>query len=150
MRGNITLLTLGDLFFNTPGILTDVQLSVQNNYPWEIAMKDPELDSVGGGTMKEIPQICDVAVTFKPILRTLPRHDFLNKNSKILFTDNSADRNNQWLTTVEGLQDSRPPVSPVNEITPVDFIDRVSNEEQQESERRIRFNNLSGAEGLIA
>ena len=150
MRGNITLLTLGDLFFDTPGILTDVQLSVQNNYPWEIAMKDPELDSVGGGTMKEIPQICDVAVTFKPILKTLPRHDFLNKNSKILFTDNTADRNNQWLTPVEELQDSRTPIRPVNEITPVDFIDQVSNEEQQESERRIRFNNLTGAEGLIA
>ena len=112
MRGNITMLTLGDLFYNTPGILTDVQLSVQNNYPWEIALNDPELDSTGGSDMKEIPQICDVTVTFKPILKTLPRHDFANKNSEILFTDNdNVGRSNKWLTTVEGLQDSRPPVT---------------------------------------
>ena len=149
MRGNITMLTLGDLFYNTPGILTDVQLSVQNNYSWEIALNDPELDSSGGSDMKEVPQIMDVAVTFKPILRTLPRHDFLNKNSKILFT-NQSQRNNDWSSQTEGLQDSRAPIRPVNEITPVDFIDRVSNEEQQEAERRRRFNNLSGAEGLIA
>jgi hypothetical protein len=129
MRGNITMLTLGDLFYNTPGILTDVQLSVQNNYPWEIALNDPELDSEGGSDMKEIPQIIDVAITFKPILRTLPRHDFLNKNSKILFSD-AISRNNTWLTPVEGVQDS-----PVINV---------------EADIPSGIDNLEGASGLTA
>ena len=127
MRGNITMLTLGDLFYNTPGILTDVQLSVQNNYPWEIALNDPELDSSGGSDMKEVPQICDIAVTFKPILRNLPQHKFDTKSSNIIFTDNNG-RNNVWNSTVTPPQDSRVPVRPVNEITPVDFIDQISTE----------------------
>tara|TARA_R110001599_G_scaffold102662_1_gene261601 strand:- start:1041 stop:1901 length:861 start_codon:yes stop_codon:yes gene_type:complete len=79
MRGNITTLTIGDLFINTPGILTSLNLSVDDNYPWEIAMDEPELGE--SKDMQELPQIIDVAVEFKPIMSTLPTKGV---NSKIL------------------------------------------------------------------
>ena len=79
MRGNITKLTLGDLFVRTPGILTSLNLTVDDQYAWEIAMNEPE----GGDDMLETPQIIDVAVSFKPILNTLPRK---GKDAAILLT----------------------------------------------------------------
>jgi hypothetical protein len=78
MRGNITRLTLGELFNKQPGVLTSLNLTVDDNYPWEIAFEE-------GGTgglvnesdiMIELPQIIDAAVTFKPILTDLPQTGF--------------------------------------------------------------------------
>ena len=79
MRGNIVKLTLGDLFVQQPGILESINLTVNDEYPWEIALNEPE----GGSSsdMKETPQIIDAAVSFKPILNTLP-----SLNSNILMT----------------------------------------------------------------
>lgn len=84
MKGNFTKLTIGDLFVRTPGILTSVNLTVADEYAWEIAMDEPE----GGSDkdMLETPQIMDVAVNFKPILRHLPQN---GKLSPILLTGNS-------------------------------------------------------------
>ena len=84
MRGNITKLTIGDLFVRTPGILESLQLSVDDQYAWEIAMGDESKD------MLETPQIMDVGVQFKPILNVLPRTGI---SSPILITD----PNNKYL-----------------------------------------------------
>lgn len=67
MRGNITKLTIGDLFVRTPGILESLQLNVDDQYAWEIAMGSESND------MLEMPQVMDIAVQFKPILNTLPK-----------------------------------------------------------------------------
>ena len=87
MRGNITKLTIGDLFVRTPGILTSLNLTVDDNYSWEIALDEPE----GGDdvNMLETPQIMDVAVNFKPILKVLPQTGYTTnqtKNTPILLT----------------------------------------------------------------
>ena len=78
MRGNITKLTIGDLFVRTPGILESLQLNVDDQYAWEIAMGDESKD------MLETPQLMDVAVQFKPILNVLPKTGI---DSPILITD---------------------------------------------------------------
>ena len=44
MRGNITKLTIGDLFVRTPGILESLQLNVDDQYAWEIAMGMMKVD----------------------------------------------------------------------------------------------------------
>ena len=93
LRGNITTLTIGDLFVNTPGILTSLNLTVNDDYPWEIAMNEPELGD--SSDMKEVPQIIDVSATFKPIMETAPTK---GTKSKILFANDSTQANN-WLTT---------------------------------------------------
>ena len=92
MRGNITTLTIGDLFYQEPGILTSLNLTVNDDYPWEIAMDEPELGN--SSDMKEVPQIIDVAVEFKPILSTIPTK---GTKSQILFSNSSTQANN-WLT----------------------------------------------------
>jgi len=74
MRGNITKLTIGDLFVRTPGILESLQLSVDDQYAWEIAMGDESKD------MLETPQIMDIGVQFKPILNVLPQTSFTSTN----------------------------------------------------------------------
>ena len=89
MRGNITKLTIGDLFVRTPGVLTSLNLTVADEYAWEIAMNEPEGGS--DSDMLETPQIIDVAVSFIPILNTLPQK---GKASRILLT---ADPNNRYL-----------------------------------------------------
>jgi hypothetical protein len=99
MRGNITKLTIGDLFVRTPGILESLQLSVDDQYAWEIAMGDESKD------MLETPQIMDVGVQFKPILNVLPRTGI---SSPILITDPDSkylnNRNNSG--TLAGLAQS--------------------------------------------
>ena len=89
MKGNFTKLTIGDLFVRTPGILTSLNLTVADEYAWEIALNEPE----GGSDkdMLETPQIIDVAVNFKPILNTLPK---TGRASRILLT---ADPSNTYL-----------------------------------------------------
>ena len=79
MRGNITKLTIGDLFVRQPGVLTSLNLTVADDYPWEIAFQE-NVAAGGAGElvnedlkMLEVPQIIDVAVSFKPILSILPQ-----------------------------------------------------------------------------
>ena len=99
MRGNIVRLTIGDLFHRTPGILTSLNLSLQDDYPWEIAYDSPErkLDS----DMLETPQIIDVAASFNPILYSLPEYaDFSQaKNNGILLTGDggTSDKVSKYL-----------------------------------------------------
>ena len=94
MRGNITKLTVGDLFVRTPGVLTSLNLTVADEYAWEIAMNEPE----GGSDrdMLETPQIIDVAVSFIPILKNLPKKGI---NSAILLTAGESVGSNayKWL-----------------------------------------------------
>ena len=97
MRGNITKLTIGDLFVRTPGILTGLNLTVDDNYPWEIAFDEPE----GGDDedMLETPQIIDVATSFKPILNVLPQTGFTKwnpVNTPILLTGGANASTNAY------------------------------------------------------
>ena len=93
MKGNITKLTIGDLFVRTPGVLTSLNLTVDDQYAWEIALNEPESGS--SSDMLEVPQIIDVAVSFIPILRHLPKN---GTSSPILLTANS-NNSLRWLNS---------------------------------------------------
>lgn len=103
MRGNLHKLTVGEWFYRTPGILKSMNVSIDNNYPWEIKFTEPETRKFGandfqkkveasnhknGNTAKgssdfqnsnsdadmmELPQILSISFTFTPILNNLPR-----------------------------------------------------------------------------
>jgi hypothetical protein len=103
MRGNLHKLTIGEWFYRTPGILKSMNITVNDNYPWEIKYTEPETSkfnksdfstnvdpknykngTTNGGTepfqnsnsdadMMELPQILDISFTFTPILNNLPR-----------------------------------------------------------------------------
>ena len=98
MRGNITKLTIGELFNRTPGILTSLNLTVNDNTPWEIAFKE----GTSGNTdseMLETPQIITVAVTFIPILFVLPRTGLTvnNKNQTPILLASEAQKSTTFL-----------------------------------------------------
>ena len=52
MRGNITKLTIGEYLYRVPGVLTSMNITVDDNYPWEIKMNQPE-----GGSRVNDPNI---------------------------------------------------------------------------------------------
>ena len=79
--------TLGDWFQRIPGLITQVGLKWQKDYPWEIALDrfskeeenaDKEISSVIEGKDKEmliLPHVLDVSLSFQPI------HNFTPTNS---------------------------------------------------------------------
>jgi hypothetical protein len=87
MRGTIHKLTIGEYFYRTPGIITSMNIRVEDNYPWEIKMSQPELrntfgtgsNTLGNSLEKddrgqmEVPQILKIQMNFKPIMDKLPQ-----------------------------------------------------------------------------
>jgi len=72
MRGNITLLTVGDYLYRTPGILKSVNITIPDEVAWEIAMNQPEGNTADAG-MYELPQMLKINLAFTPIMSILPR-----------------------------------------------------------------------------
>lgn len=79
MGGNLISLTLGGWFYEQPGILTGMTLSVPQESPWEIAI--PSKENTAGGnqessdnSIKELPHIIKVTgVQFIPIHKFVPK-----------------------------------------------------------------------------
>jgi len=81
MRGSLHKLTIGEYFYRTTGVITSMNITVEDNYPWEIKMSQPELhndfesgsNSLGNPLEKddrgqmEVPQILKIQMNFKPI-----------------------------------------------------------------------------------
>jgi hypothetical protein len=106
MRGNLHKLTVGEYFYRTPGIITSMNITVDDNYPWEIKYSEPETQgkfetkdfpnssfmgssdfqkSNSDADMMELPQVLNVSVTFVPILNELPslsKHRGLTNNDR--------------------------------------------------------------------
>ena len=64
MRAPLIRMTVGDYLYRVPGFLENVNLTVDNNTPWEI-----NLD----GDLAQLPQVVDVNLSFRPILDVLPK-----------------------------------------------------------------------------
>jgi hypothetical protein len=80
MRGNLHKLTIGEYFYRVPGIITSMNISVEDNYAWEIKMKQPELRKINNDEgvaldqlQMEVPQILKIQMNFKPIMDKLPQ-----------------------------------------------------------------------------
>jgi hypothetical protein len=71
MRGNISELTVGDFIKYQPGIITNLDMSIDEDTQWEIALDEPEngIES----DMHELPMIIKCSMTFIPIYNFLPR-----------------------------------------------------------------------------
>ena len=77
-------LTVGNWFNKIPGLITNVSLSWQTNYPWEIAL-DKEITYDDSGEITEItgkdkdmlilPHVLDVNLSFQPIHNFTPRNN---------------------------------------------------------------------------
>ena len=65
MRGTIVKMTVGDYVYELPGVMNNVTFNWQTEYPWEIAMVEPERQ--GDEDMQELPMIMDCSIDFTPI-----------------------------------------------------------------------------------
>lgn len=88
MRGNLHKLTIGEWFYRTPGILKSMNISVDNNYPWEIKYTEPETGTQVGNAsnttkfgakdfQKNVPQNFSKIRDIKPEIG----ENFQNSNS---------------------------------------------------------------------
>lgn len=79
MRGTIHKLTIGEYFYRMPGIIKSMNIIVDDNYPWETKMSQPELEGNSGDPTKddrgqmEVPQILNVQMSFNPIYDNIPK-----------------------------------------------------------------------------
>lgn len=68
MRASVVRITLGDYIYRVPGFLESVNITVDNNTPWEINLEKSQT-----GDIAQLPQVLDIAVSFRPIMDILPR-----------------------------------------------------------------------------
>jgi hypothetical protein len=52
MRGNLVKLTIGEYFYRTPGVLKSLNITVDDDYPWEIKYNEPETSKPNGPAPK--------------------------------------------------------------------------------------------------
>ena len=79
MRGTLVKFTLGSYFYELPGFIQSLDFSWNNTYPFEIAMKSPEVVSgvrIDDSDVQELPMVLDASMTFRPIHRFTPQTGF--------------------------------------------------------------------------
>lgn len=146
MRGNLHQLTIGEYFYRTPGIITSMNITVDDNYPWEIKYTEPETNkdlnatnqfpsylnkdgsnefqnSNSDADMMELPQVLNVQVTFKPILNELPslsKHTSEWKDDRRgILISNDVGKEENFINRI-GFKFEKPPQAQLDEeITPV-------------------------------
>lgn len=69
MKGTLVRLTVGSYLYEVAGTINSVKYNWKENYPWEIAMQNPDQNI--DDDMQELPQIMDCSINFTPI------HDFV-------------------------------------------------------------------------
>ena len=82
MKGNLVQLTVGGYFYEQPGFITAMNLSIQDDTPYEIGIND-----VGGSdnSVKELPMIIRVdGFSFTPI------HNFRPQKQTLTFSSNDS------------------------------------------------------------
>ena len=77
MRGSFAEVTVGDYLVDTPGIIDNVSISWQKDYPWEIK-SDKELDT----DVQVLPHVLDVSLKFKVI------HNFVAETGTLPYITN--------------------------------------------------------------
>jgi hypothetical protein len=64
MRAPVVRLTIGDYLFRVAGFIENVNVTIDNNTSWETNLDGDSL---------QFPHVVDIAITFKPIMDTLPK-----------------------------------------------------------------------------
>jgi hypothetical protein len=74
MRAPVVRITIGDYLYRVPGFIESINVTVDNNYPWEVNLEKSQT-----GDIAQLPQVMDIAVSFKPIMDILPKRASINK-----------------------------------------------------------------------
>jgi hypothetical protein len=68
MRAPVVRVTIGDYLYRVPGFLESVNITIDNNYPWEVNLEKSQV-----GDVAQLPQVLDISISFKPIMDILPK-----------------------------------------------------------------------------
>ena len=86
MRAPIIRLTIGDYLYRVSGMLDNVNITIDDNTPWDINLNQDGTTA----NRRELPQIINVQCSFKPIQDFLPRR--INKyNTNVPFFTNPKE-----------------------------------------------------------
>ena len=119
-------MTVGDWFNKIPGLITNVGLTWQKDYPWEIAL-DKEIDSSSGKTsgkdkdMLILPHVLDVSLSFQPIHKFTPNN---NEQTPFIGIDGG---NGSWMesaTKVNAIEAGIPFANP-NEVVGASYTQQI-------------------------
>jgi hypothetical protein len=115
MRAPLIRMTVGDYLYRVPGFLESVNLTIDNNTPWEI-----NLDS----DLAQLPQVVDVNLSFRPIMDILPRRSsFTINQSTRTYTDQQVADNE--ITQIDTFATSNN--APLIANTKDEFIRKIDN-----------------------
>lgn len=90
MRAPIMRITIGDYFYRLPGLIESINITMDDNVPWEIN---------SGEYLKQLPHVITVQCSFKPIQNFLPRREKYSSTLKDGVTDSlSSDLNVPYIT----------------------------------------------------
>ena len=98
MRGNIAELTIGDFIKYQPGIITQLDISVDNeDSNWEIAIDEPEKGQ--DVDMHELPHLLRCNMTFIPIYNFLPKK---SAEAPFIGIDDTEGSKKEWIKGLDG------------------------------------------------
>jgi hypothetical protein len=104
MRSSIIRMTIGDYLYRVPGFLESVNITVDNTSPWEVNLEKSQT-----GDIAQLPQVIDIAVSFKPIMDILPRRSYITDVSRTSVagteTTRAYSKNAALISNVEGFID---------------------------------------------
>ena len=83
MRGTMTKITIGDYFNALPGFISQVNLTWDLNYPWEIKYYNGEGSDAD---VQQLPTVLNVKVNFTPIHTFAPQSNYLSGGEGREFT----------------------------------------------------------------
>jgi hypothetical protein len=98
MRAPVVRVTIGDYLYRVPGFLESVNITVDNNYPWEVNLEKSQL-----GDVAQLPQVLDISISFKPIMDILPKRasiDSIKRTTEVVAATNNFGGLAQETTTV--------------------------------------------------
>ena len=96
MRGNIMELTIGDFVKYQPGIITNLDLMLDEETQWEIAIDEPE--NGVESNMHELPMIIKCNMTFIPIYNFLPHK---SSESPFIGIDDLEGHVKDWMNNTD-------------------------------------------------
>jgi hypothetical protein len=120
MRAPIVRLTIGDYLYRVPGILENVNITIDQTSPWEISALPEKYQFTG-----ELPQYIGISLSFKPIPDSLPKRQMAPLKNRLAIINSEetiSERNNRMLQIDKKINN----VPNIRFVTPF----KISNDQQ--------------------
>jgi hypothetical protein len=124
MRAPLVKVTIGDYLYRVPGFLESVNLTIDNNAPWELNLDNDN-------NTYQLPKVIDVDISFKPIMNELPRRA------------RSGDAGTYDAASIIGRPEFNGAITPIDPFVNLSALDKTTNNLLQKNLQPIKFDGLS-------